>query len=64
MGKGRVTLLHGKIKPFVREQGPNNRRQHLSRVNRPIGQAGAQGDRVALFGITDIALRCSGTRSK
>lgn len=48
-GEG-VALLHGKIKPFVRELGP------------PIRQAKARrGDQVALFGITDIALRCSGT---
>lgn len=52
LGGGGVALLHGKIKPFVREQGPT-----IRQANR----VGAQGGQVALFGITDIALRCSGT---
>lgn len=63
-GGGGVALLHGKIKPFVREQGPTVACQHLNRIHGATGRVGAQGGQVALFGITDIALRCSGTLSK
>lgn len=46
-------MLHGKIKPFCqRTRSRHQTDQH---------GAGAQGGQVALFGITDIALRCSGT---
>lgn len=65
LGEGELLCYMERLSPLSENKAPPvGLPTPLPHLGSSTSRVGAQGGQVALFGITDIALRCSGTLSK